>query len=337
MEVASRPSEARSCHWPSDPRGRPPARMASARRRSEGAGRGPLRPPSGQGVWPRGLTVSVPCGVLLPRRAPLYRGLRAQGSNRRGHGGQGAELQTKESLQGKQVVRVVRCNWRVTFSAVRHSGSTLVRTAPWSPGGFSEAGRWVRVGGAPRLTLPGHLCVVSGEEDSTASRGDTVDGPSPEDEAPQRRGPEAQAAPRPCPGERGRGGGLAAAVTDQAAIRRAAGQRPRPGGPFPSRSQPGRQEPRGSAHKPGFTPARHHAGNGIGPVQPLLPASGEPASSELDTSPRPVCVGRTGQSSSSGTNWRAGALRGPPGARRLHTLLQDPVSGRSHQARPGDL
>lgn len=207
MEVASRPSEARSCHWPSDPRGRPPARMASVRRRSEGAGRGPLRPPSGQGVWPRGLTVSVPCGVLLPRRAPLYRGLRAQGSNRRGHGGQGAELQTKESLQGKQVVRVVRCNWRVTFSAVRHSGSTLVRTAPWSPGGFSEAGRWVRVGGAPRLTLPGHLCVVSGEEDSTASRGDTVDGPSPEDEAPQRRGPEAQAAPRPCPGERGQGGG----------------------------------------------------------------------------------------------------------------------------------
>lgn len=206
MEVASRPSEARSCHWPSDPRGRPPARMASVRRRSEGAGRGPLRPPSGQGVWPHGLTVSVPCGVLLPRRAPLYRGLRAQGSNRRGHGGQGAELQTKESLQGKQVVRVVRCNWRVTFSAVRHSGSTLVRTAPWSPGGFSEAGRWVRVGGAPRLTLPGHLCVVSGEEDSTASRGDTVDGPSPEDEAPQRRGPEAQAAPRPCPGERGRGG-----------------------------------------------------------------------------------------------------------------------------------
>lgn len=84
--------------------------------------------------------------------------------------------------------------------------------------------------------------------------------------------------------------------------------------PPPAGTGPGSGGPRGTCTSQGshrITPARPNAGSGIGPVQPLPPAPWEPASSELDTSPRPLRARLAGQSSRSGTNRRAGALLAP--------------------------
>lgn len=201
----------------------------------------------------------------------------------------------------------------------------------------------VPVASPPRLTLSRRLRVVSGQEDSAASSGDTVDGPSPEDGVPQPWGLEAQAAPWPCPGERG---ALAAVARGQAAGGRASGQRPGPGRPSPAGAGPGHGRSRGSGERAQArvhtavhllvtcpSPARHHAGNGISLAQPLLPASWEPASSELDPSPRPLRGGLTAQSGSSGTPRGQVPCRDPQAPCRLH-VLQNP-----HQAqaeRPSD-
>lgn len=75
----------------------------------EGAVRCPPRPSLDQGMWPRGLPVNVLCGVPLPQGVPLYRGLRAQGCNRRGRGGGGAaDRRWGTVCRGKQVAGVVR-------------------------------------------------------------------------------------------------------------------------------------------------------------------------------------------------------------------------------------
>nr|KAF6447143.1 IQ motif containing E [Rousettus aegyptiacus] len=94
-------------------------------------------------------------------------------------------VQAEDDPGREEVITIIQSVLRAHLARIRHRAASERASTPASA----------------KRRPPQSGLAFPGEEDSTASRGDTVDGPSPEDEAPQRRGPEAQAAPRPCPVE----------------------------------------------------------------------------------------------------------------------------------------